>query len=191
MNVFQIGAEDRIYCCLPLFHSAGGGLVAGATLVLARKFSARRFWEEVCHYQCTVVQYIGESARWLVNAAQGLSPEQRRALQQRHCVRAAVGNGMRPEVFGPFMDGFRIPTVCEFYGATEGNGTVVNVCSARAARGAVGRQGALLRAVQGYRIVKFDVDTEALVRTAEGRCVEYAPGEAGELIMPIIEGKAE
>ena len=38
--------------------------------------------------------------------------------------------------------------MCEFYGATEGNGTVVNVCSARAARGAVGRQGALLRAVR-------------------------------------------
>ena len=33
MNVFQIGAEDRIYCCLPLFHSAGGGLGAGAMLV--------------------------------------------------------------------------------------------------------------------------------------------------------------
>ena len=45
--------------------------------------------------------------------------------------------------------------------------------------------------VQGYRIVKFDVDTEALVRSAEGRCVECAPGEPGELLMPIVEGKCE
>jgi fatty-acyl-CoA synthase len=61
--------QDTIYTCLPIFHSAGGGIgVAammrtGATLCLARKFSAKRFWVEVATHNCTVIQYIGELCR--------------------------------------------------------------------------------------------------------------------------------
>ena len=36
-------------------------------------------------------------------------------------LRCAFGNGMRPEVWGPFQERFNIGHVIEFYGATEGN----------------------------------------------------------------------
>lgn len=47
-----VSSKDTIYTCLPIFHSAGGGLgvgamiVTGATLALSRKFSTQRFWKE-------------------------------------------------------------------------------------------------------------------------------------------------
>lgn len=72
-TVFGIRPEDRIYCVLPLYHSAGGlcgvGMVmlTGATMVLRRKFSASAFWPDVRTHRCTVVQYIGELCRYLLN----------------------------------------------------------------------------------------------------------------------------
>ena len=45
----QITPKDRVYCALPLYHSAGGacgtGMMyfGGATLVLRRKFSASQY----------------------------------------------------------------------------------------------------------------------------------------------------
>lgn len=45
--------KDRVFTCLPLYHSAGGvlgsaaAIILGSTMVLRRKFSASRFWQ-VC-----------------------------------------------------------------------------------------------------------------------------------------------
>lgn len=73
VTVFGIRHDDRIYCVLPLYHSAGGlcgvGMVmlTGATMVLRRRFSASAFWPDVRTHRCTVVQYIGELCRYLLN----------------------------------------------------------------------------------------------------------------------------
>jgi solute carrier family 27 fatty acid transporter 1/4 len=53
---------ERLYTCLPLFHSAGGMIGAGAmvtsglTLVLARRFSASRFFEHCTKYSVDHIQ---------------------------------------------------------------------------------------------------------------------------------------
>eukprot|EP00913_Durusdinium_trenchii_P029707 g27842.t2 len=66
---------DVLYTCLPLYHTAGGALgamscfLSGATMALAKKFSAARFWREISEQRCTVFQYIGELGRYLVNYA--------------------------------------------------------------------------------------------------------------------------
>ncbi|CAD7957410.1 unnamed protein product [Amoebophrya sp. A120] len=162
----QVTSQDRIYTCLPIFHSAGGGIgvmsmmITGATLVLARRFSSTHFWREVVEQRCTIIQYIGELCRYLVNseqagdefsrredprrtagipsassnkttsgveyskAASKLRPQQQ--PHRNHCVRLAVGNGLRPEVWREFQNSFQIPEVLEFYGATEGNGAMAN-----------------------------------------------------------------
>ena len=66
--------DDRIYDCLPLYHSVGGVvapgalLVSGGSVVVADKFSARQFWDDVAKWDCTLIQYIGELCRYLVNA---------------------------------------------------------------------------------------------------------------------------
>jgi len=96
---------------------------------------------------------------------------------------------LRPEVWDDFQDGFRIPLVTEFYGATEGNGALVNFSlrENKASRGAVGRAGALLTKVLGGRIIKFNVETEEVVRGADGFCIECANGEPGELVIPNVQ----
>ncbi len=41
--------------------------ITGATCVLKKKFSASQFWKDCVKYNVTVVQYIGELCRYLVN----------------------------------------------------------------------------------------------------------------------------
>ena len=87
LAAFHVCSDDRIYTVLPLYHSAGGlcgvGMMmcAGASMVLRRKFSASRFWDEVRASRCTVVQYIGELCRYL--------------LQVRECVCECVSACVR------------------------------------------------------------------------------------------------
>jgi acyl-CoA synthetase (AMP-forming)/AMP-acid ligase II len=57
--------SDVMYCALPLYHSAGGGMAvsavlsSGGTLALRRKFSAREFWSDLRATRSTSFQYIG------------------------------------------------------------------------------------------------------------------------------------
>jgi fatty-acyl-CoA synthase len=150
--------------------------------VLSKKFSNSRFWPEIVAHECTGFQYIGELGRYLVNYMKE-HPELQ-PLIQRHKLKVAMGNGLRPEVWDDFQDGLGIPLITEFYGATEGNGVLINFCerSDRDARGAVGRMGALMKKVIKGKIVKFDVESEECVRGSNGFCIECPPGEAGELI---------
>jgi fatty-acyl-CoA synthase len=176
----QIDLEpgDCSYVALPLYHSAGGvaaagaALVAGATVALARRFSASRFWSDCVRHEATVFQYIGELCRYLLAAPP--HPD-----ETRHRLRVAIGNGLRADVWAAFQQRFRIPRIVEFYGATEGNVSLIN---SRGRVGAVGRVPWALRKWAGTRIVKFDVEREEVVRGRDGLCVECAPGEAGELL---------
>ena len=67
-------ATDRMYNCLPMYHSVGGVqvpgaiLVAGGTVILREKFSASQFWNDIVRWDCTVFQYIGELCRYLLHA---------------------------------------------------------------------------------------------------------------------------
>jgi len=62
---------DVLYCALPLYHTVGGVMCvnavlrSGAVLALARKFSARRFWDDIAESGATAFQYIGELCRYL------------------------------------------------------------------------------------------------------------------------------
>ena len=172
---------DRLYCCLPLYHSAGGMLatagilLAGGTLVTARKFSASRFWSDCVQHDITVFQYIGELCRYMLNSP--THPD-----ENRHRIRTAMGNGLRPEVWGPFVDRFKIPRIVEFYGATEGNMMLLNH---EGRIGAVGYLPSLLQKAQGIRIARFDVVEESVIRGADGFCVPADFDEPGELLIKI------
>lgn len=58
-------SEDRFFTCLPFFHantqyySTMGSLAVGASLAVADRFSASRFWEQVRESKATVVNFIG------------------------------------------------------------------------------------------------------------------------------------
>ncbi len=180
-------ARDRVYMTLPLYHSAGGvggvgiALSAGGTLVLRRKFSVQRFWDDVADNDVTVFQYIGELCRYLLNGA----PHPK---EQAHRLRVAVGNGLRPDIWEEFQTRFAIPRIVEFYGSTEGNVTLFNYDGKP---GAVGRIPSYARASFNVELVKFDVAAEAPVRGADGFCVACAPGETGEALGRIGESARE
>jgi fatty-acyl-CoA synthase len=140
--------------------------------VIREKFSARQFWDDVARHDCTLVQYIGELARYLVNAP----PHPREAS---HRIRLACGNGLRADVWESFTHRFAIPHVLEFYAATEGNLSLYNV---EDRPGAIGRVPSFLAHRFPAAIVRFDVACGEPLRDADGRCIRCAADEVGEAI---------
>ncbi|KAG0369653.1 hypothetical protein BC939DRAFT_436327 [Gamsiella multidivaricata] len=181
-SFYYFSPQDRLYIALPLYHSAGAVLgmcvawVTGATVVLARKFSTSSFWDECRVNNVTVIQYIGEICRYLLNAPP--SP-----LDKTHTIRMAHGNGMRPDVWSRFRDRFGIPLIGEWYASTEGTGILTNYNTGENGVGAIGYRGKVARTVDwGLKIAKFDVVSEELIRDKNGRCIECAADEPGELL---------
>ncbi len=181
-GVMNLKPDDRMYDCLPMYHSNGGvlatcaSLVGGGSVVIREKFSARDFWEDVVRSGATAVFYIGELCRYLVNTPE--SPAER-----QHQVRIFCGNGMRPDVWPAFKERFRVPVIMEWYAATEGNVAVFNWDGTP---GAVGRIPGWLSHRFPVKVVRYDVENEVPVRGADGLCEECAPGEVGEMIGKIL-----
>ena len=67
-------ASDRMYDCLPMYHTVGGviavgaPLMAGGSVFIRERFSASQFWDDVVDRDCTLFQYVGELCRYLLNA---------------------------------------------------------------------------------------------------------------------------
>jgi len=181
-GLIDVQPGDRMYDCLPLYHSVGGVVATGATLVgggavvLRERFSASGFWKDVITERCTLFQYIGELCRYLL-----ASPPQEE--ESRHMLRLACGNGLRADVWREFQQRFRIPQILEYYAATEGNFSLYN-CEGRA--GAIGRIPPFLAHRVPVALVKFDLDAAAPARDAAGRCVRCAPHEPGEALGQIL-----
>ncbi len=177
-GMMDIQPQDRMYDCLPMYHSIGGvlapgaALVAGGSVVLHEKFSASQFWTDVTRWQCTIFQYIGEFCRYLVQAPS--SPQ-----ESTHSIRLACGNGLAPEVWPAFKERFRIPQILEFYAATEGNVSLFNV---EGKPGAIGRIPPYLAHRFSPVLIQLDADTNEPVRNGQGFCIRCAPNAVGEAI---------
>jgi fatty-acyl-CoA synthase len=174
----NMSASDRMYNALPLYHSAGGicalgaALVSGGACIIRRKFSAHEFWDDCFKYKATAFQYIGELCRYLLNAPPS-------AHERDHSIRVITGNGLRPEIWPEFQQRFAIPKIIEFYGATEGNVSMLNYDGTI---GAVGRIPSYMRGIMTTRLVRFDIEAEMPIRGPNGLCIECQPGEVGEAI---------
>lgn len=169
---FRMRPDDIVYDCLPLYHSAGNivgigqCLLHGMTVVIRKKFSASRFWDDCIKYNCTIVQYIGELCRYLLN-------QPPREAESRHKVRMALGNGLRQSIWTDFSSRFHIPQVAEFYGATECNCSLGNFDSRV---GACGFNSRILSFVYPIRLVRVNEDTMELIRGPDGVCIPCQPG---------------
>ena len=179
---------------MPLYHSSANllGLCvvlnAGCTLVIGRKFSTRNFWKDVRSQRATVVQYVGETLRYLLSAPPQVDPTTGENLDRKHNVRIAFGNGLRPDVWNRFKDRFGVETIAEFYGATEAPSASWNLSSNDFYRGAVGRNGPVLSLILGSQIAIVEVDwiTEAPLRSGpENFCKRVPRGEPGELLQKV------
>ncbi len=179
-------SSDRMYNCLPMYHSIGGVVATGATLVnggsvvLRQRFSASHFWDDVVEWNCTLFQYIGELCRYLVNSP----PHPREA---EHRLRLCCGNGLRPDVWDEFKRRFRIPQILEFYAATESNFSLYN-CEGKP--GAIGRIPSFLAHRIPVALIKFDIETGEPIRNEEGFCIRCSANEVGEAIGKILDGSS-
>jgi fatty-acyl-CoA synthase len=179
----DLTSGDRLFNCLPMYHSVGGvvatgaALVGGGSVVLRERFSVSGFWKDVAGERCTLFQYIGELCRYLLNAPQ--DPH-----EASHSLRLACGNGLRGEVWEPFQRRFRIPQILEYYAATEGNFSLYN-CEGRV--GAIGRIPPFLAHRIPVALVKYDVEAAAPARDSQGRCAPCAANEVGEALGRILD----
>jgi fatty-acyl-CoA synthase len=175
--------NDRMYNCLPMYHSVGGVVATGAALVnggsvlIRQRFSANRFWDDIVEWDCTLFQYIGELCRYLINSAP-------HPLETEHRIRLCCGNGLRPDVWDEFKRRFRIPQILEFYAATEGNFSLYN-CDGKP--GAIGRVPSFLAHRFPVALIKCDINTGEPVRSSEGFCISCSANETGEAIGKILD----
>ncbi|CAL8383031.1 unnamed protein product [Arctogadus glacialis] len=177
----HVGAQDRLYLTLPLYHMSGlhaglhGAIERGITVVLKRKFSASQFWADCRRHNVTVILYIGEILRYLCNTPAG-------ADDRRHRVRIVVGNGLRADVWRLILQRFGKIRITEFYGSSDGNTALMNYPGRV---GAVGKVNFYHRRVAPYVLVQFDPEREELVRDAYGLCVQVPTGETGLFLSKI------
>jgi fatty-acyl-CoA synthase len=170
--------DDRLYNCLPVYHSVGGivapcsMLFAGGSVASAEKFSATNFWGDLVRFDCTLFQYIGELCRYLLKAPVS-------EFENQHRLRLACGNGLRGDIWEAFQSRFAIPRILEFYAATEGNFSLYNV---EGKVGAIGRIPPLLAHRFPAAIIKVDAENGAPLRDKNGLCVACERKEIGEAI---------
>jgi fatty-acyl-CoA synthase len=161
-----------------MYHSVGGVVATGAVLVrggsvlIRDKFSAQHFWNDVADGDCTLVQYIGELCRYLLNAPK--NPRER-----AHRLRLCCGNGLKTDVWEKFQERFAIPRILEFYAATEGNFSLYNV---EGHVGAIGRVPSFLAHRFPLTLVKFDSAAGLPARDENGFCIRCAVNETGEAV---------
>ena len=174
----KASASDRMMMVLPMYHATGGLVGCGAMLtnggavVIIPKFSASRFWDDAVKYEVTMFTYVGELCRFLLSQP----PTDN---ERKHKISWIIGNGLRPEVWESFVSRFDIPHVIEFYGATEGNVSLINVDGPI---GAVGRVPSYLSWKFNIDIVRYDVDTGENPRGADGFCIREDSNVPGEMI---------
>jgi fatty-acyl-CoA synthase len=177
-GMMNVVPTDRMYNCLPMYHSVGGVqvqgamLVSGASVVVREKFSASAFWDEIVRWECTTFQYIGELCRYLLHTPHS-------ANEARHTIRLACGNGLAPEIWGPFKDRFRIPQILEFYAATEGS---VSLFNPQGKTGAIGHIPSYLTHRFSPALIAVDTESGEPVRDDQGLCVSCGTNQAGEAL---------
>ncbi|XP_060068914.1 long-chain fatty acid transport protein 2-like [Ylistrum balloti] len=181
MWMFDISSDDILYEPLPMYHSAGllmgiGTVITkGATVVLRERFSATRFWDDCRKHNVTIIHYVGELLRYLVN-----TPES--ADDKKHCVKHAIGNGLRRDVWAEFQRRFAVPNMVEFYAATEMPVGFINLFNKF---GACGRSSPLLRKIVPCTFVKYDVHKDEPNRGDDGLCIPCGADEVGLLVIPL------
>ncbi|WP_336158735.1 AMP-binding protein [Amycolatopsis sp. VC5-11] len=155
-------ADERLYTCLPLFHGAAQvnitlhGLFAGATVVLGRRFSASRFWDDIRAGGVTQFNALGSILPVLL----AQPPSER---DRDHRVGRVFAAPAPRQVLEPFEERFGIHVV-EGYGLTEIKNVLYNPLAAR-------------------KIGSIGVPTESsILEVHDESGNRAAPGQAGEIV---------
>ena len=162
-------ADDIIYTCMPLFHgnalfiSITTAMHVGASVVLAKKFSARKFWDDIRKYHVTTFNTIGAMIPILLK-----QPE--RSADNQHDVRFIISAACPIELWETFEKRFGVK-IYETYGAIDGGGkTILNLGTGPI--GSIGKPPLQLK----YRLVDDQMN-------------DVPNGTPGELIFPVSTQK--
>ena len=114
---FELTSSDVLYMSMPLFHSnaiMGGfspAIAVGATMVLARRFSASRFGDDIRRYGVTYMNYVGKPLAYILDTPP-------RPDDAETTLRVAFGNEAAAKDIPAFAERFGC-TVKDAYGSTE------------------------------------------------------------------------
>jgi len=169
--------EDRLLCILPMFHinalfySLAGTLAAGATIILAPKFSASAFWKTVSETRATEVNTIAA-------VTSILTQRPRDEFVPGHRLRKVYGAPFTAETYRVFQGEFGVPHLVEGYGMSEIPGVLNNPFEGPHKIGSMGRPSR--HPDHGMAFAEMKVVDEA------GR--DLPDGETGELAVrtPIV-----
>ncbi len=170
--IMDLGPDDVGYICMPLFHSNAvmvgwaPSIVLGASVGLARKFSASRWLGDIRHYGSTYFNYTGKPLAYILS-----TPEQ--PDDADNPLRVAFGNEGSPDVVERFSRRFAVDVI-DAYGATEG-GVAVN-------RDAEERMGALGQAGAEVAVVDEDGNPKPPARFDETGRLVNADDCVGEIV---------
>jgi crotonobetaine/carnitine-CoA ligase len=115
--VMGYDSGDVVYTCLPLFHINAmfsaflPALVAGASVVVSPRFSARRYWAEIAEHGATVTNMLGVMGAILWK--QEPSP-----VERAHRLRLAMVIPFPTETHREFAERFGT-RITELYGSTD------------------------------------------------------------------------
>lgn len=116
-----LGPDDRLYTCLPLFHTNAltavvQAIVSDASITVGPRFSASRFWDQIVEADATVTYLLGAMVSILVSR----EPSDR---DRAHRVRVALAPATAEAHWDTMRDRFGIEVV-ESHGMTETNAAI-------------------------------------------------------------------
>jgi carnitine-CoA ligase len=162
-EAMEYDEKDVLYNALPLFHgnaqllSTMPALMSGAKMVLAEKFSAGRFWDDIRGYGCTEFNYIGGILPILMKA----DPT---AGDADTPLRVMMGGGAPMDLFSAIEKRFGV-TLIEGYGMSEIGLPLMNTLKER-------KPGTCGKPFRDYT-----------VKLVDDRGVEVGVNTPGELLM--------
>lgn len=114
----EIGQDDVLYTCLPLFHTNAlnacfQALVTGAAIVCDERFSVSRYFERLAATRATVTYLLGAMVPMLLSRPAA-------ADEMAHSARIALAPGVPPRFHQVFRERTGI-ALLEGYGSTETN----------------------------------------------------------------------
>lgn len=155
--------DDCLYNVLPLFHgnaqllSTMPALLSGARMVLAEKFSASRFWDDIKRHRCTEFNYIGGILPILYKA-------EPKPADADNPLRIMMGAGAPMDLFEAFEKRFGV-TLIEGYGMSEIGTPLMNTVKER-------KPGTCGKPRPDY-----------VVKVVDDDCAELGPNMSGELLI--------
>lgn len=122
-DVHELGAADRVFATLPLYHINGlvntmvVPLAHGGSLVMPHRFSVSNFWEQACRYRCTWINLVPTMISYLLHGPDPVSAGARLDLSHIRFCRSASAP-LPPEQHLAFEKKFGIGII-ETMGLTE------------------------------------------------------------------------